>query len=173
MRSSRKNKDKAWEKCLIGTVAGFVVLLLVVQILMLNATPRRFLSLVDRLEGESITRQSLLAENQLMLVDQLPVNRPATARVGKSIVIRMVTSKAQPGVYVTVNGQRSGNFAHGEVKLTVYDGDYVEIDASDCPEKLRFVVDVRDKAVRSPVNGLMLESTGGLLPVGKDQINSN
>lgn len=173
MRSSKQTSQLRRERWLIRLVLGCLITLVVVQALMLNPVPRTYLSQVDRLEGEQIIGQSqMFAETPLTISSQSPVHKSTPNRIGKAIIIRMINPPRHNLVYVTINGQRGGDFSRGEVRLTVYDGDYVEIDASASQEQFRFTVDVPGTGVIAPLDGLILEAQGSLIPIGKVSIRS-
>lgn len=158
-----------WEPLLVRLALGCLAVLVAAQVLLYAETPRRYLSRVDRLEGEPVTWQTpLVAEAPLVISEGSPVAGPfSRLRPGRTVVIRMVRPPAHPEVFVSVNGARAGDFAGGEARLTVYDGDYVEIDAGRLAAPGRFVVDVAGGGLESPTDGMVVEGRGAGLAVGK------
>ena len=59
------------------------------------------------------------------------------------------------------------DFRKGICKLTVYDGDYVEIDGTSLSTSTAFRIEVPDGGLLSPQNGLLVEGKKGIFPVGK------
>lgn len=164
------NSFDRWEPLIVRLAAVCVAVLLLAQALLYNDAPRRYLSRVDRLEGDAVTWQTpLVASPPLVISEGSPVaNRRHLLRDSREIVVRMVSpAAAAADVYVVVNGERAGNFGSGEVTVTVYDGDYLEIDAGRLPSAGRFVVAVPGGGLDSPPNGVIVEGRGSALPVGK------
>ncbi|MBP2653543.1 MAG: hypothetical protein H6Q73_1112 [Firmicutes bacterium] len=169
MRNIRKDSSLSWERRLIIFTISCLVLLVVSQVLMLKETPRRYLSRVDRLEGDSVLlEQQNYVENKVLEdVDFPAVSWLELLRPHKIMTVRMIQPTAADDVYVTINGKPAGDFRHGEVRVTVYDGDYVEIDARLLQEMGRFVVNVPKNEVYSPDDGRLIEGKLDLIPIGK------
>lgn len=144
-------------------------LLLISQTLLVKEGTRIYLSKVDKLEGEHISLDGpFYAGMPLTITDNTVVtNRLQSLRPSKVIIIRMIKPAGSQYIYATVNGQVMGDFRHGDIKLTVYDGDYVEIDATLLKESAQFVIHVPGTELISPVDGLVLESNGTVASVGK------
>ncbi|HWQ60718.1 MAG TPA: hypothetical protein VN521_00295, partial [Negativicutes bacterium] len=121
------NPFDRWEPLLIRLAAACVAVLLLAQTLIYHDTPRRYLSRVDRLEGDPVTWQTpLVAEVPLVISESSPVaHRRPFLREGREIVVRMVSPSAAADVYAVVNGERVGDFGGGEIAVTVYEGDYL------------------------------------------------
>ena len=158
-----------WEPYLVRLAVVCLFLLVMVQALMLKEGPRLLLSRVDRYEGETISGQiPLYAADPLMVAEKSVVtNRIRSLRESKVLVIRMLKPATVDGAFVVVNGERVGDFRRGDVKVTVYEGDYVEIDVSEVNEQVRFVVNVPSSDLISPIDGIVLEGVRTYLPVGK------
>ncbi len=158
-----------WEPLIIRLAVFCAAALLVVQLLLYQDVPRSYLSRVDRLEGDSVTWQTpLVAGTPLVISEGSPVaNRFTLLRDSRKVVIRIVQPAAAANVYVVLNGERAGDFAAGEAAVTVYDGDYLEIDAGQLATAGRFVVAVPDGGLASPLHGAIVEGGGGVVPVGK------
>ena len=60
-----------------------------------------------------------------------------------------------------------GNFGKGEVELTVYEGDYIEIDAVRIKKTAQFIIDTHKNDLVYPVDGILLENQSNLVVVGK------
>lgn len=158
-----------WATIILRLAVYCITILIVSQAALYLETPRRFLSQVDRLEGEPVSWQT-------PLVAEVPhAASPATPalyslerlRPSREIVLRLVSPASDRDIYVLVNGSRQGDFAGGEIKLTVYDGDYLEVDASRRTRPVRLIIHLPGGGVDSPVDGTLLEGAGGLIPVGK------
>ncbi len=144
-------------------------LLLVSQVLLFKEGTRIYLSKVDKLEGEHISLETpFYAGTPVNISDNTVVtNHLQALRPSKVIIIRMIKPAGSQYIFVTVNGQMIGDFRHGDIKLTVYDGDYVEIDATLVTESAQFVIHVPGTGLISPVDGLVLECNGTVASVGK------
>ncbi len=169
---SRRNKSNpfvSWEPLIIRLAAVCVTALVVVQVLIYHDTPRSYLSRVDKLEGDPVTWQTpLVAETPLVISEGSPVaSRIQMLRENRIVVIRIVHPPAAADVYPVVNGERAGDFRSGEAAVTVYDGDYLEIDASRLNAVGRFVVAVPGGGLVSPLDGLVVEGRGEAVPIGK------
>ena len=158
-----------WEPLLQRLAVVCLAVLLVAQLLLFPESSRRYLSRVDRLEGDPVTWQTpLVAEAPLVISEGVTVANPfSRLRPGKTVVIRMVRPPAHPEVYALVNGERTASFAAGEARVSVFDGDYIEIDASRLPAPGQFVVDVPGGGLASPQDGAVVEGKGAALAVGK------
>ncbi len=168
-RRKQHNPFDRWETMLIRLAAACVATLFLVQVIIYHDVPRRYLSRVDRLEGEAVTWQTpLVAGTPLVISEGSPVaRRRHLLRDNREIVVRMVSPAASADAYAVVNGERAGDFGGGAVAVAVYEGDYVEIDASRLPVAARFVVTVPDGGLVSPANGALIEGRGEVIPVGK------
>lgn len=169
--SRRKQHDPftPWEPFLLRLAAACVIALVAVQVVLYHDAPRRYLSRVDKLEGDPVTWQTpLVAEAPLVISEGSPVaSRIHLLRENRPIVIRIVQPSAAAEVYPVINGERAGDFRTGEAALTVYDGDYLEIDASRLSVAGRFVVSVPDGGLETPFDGLVIEGRGAAVPIGK------
>ncbi|MDT8901184.1 hypothetical protein [Anaeroselena agilis] len=168
-RRKKYNPFESLETFLIRLAASCVIALVAVQVLVYHDAPRRYLSRVDRLEGDPVTWQTpLVAGRPLVISENAPVaSRINMLREHRLIVIRIVQPAAADDVYPVVNGERAGNFKNGEAAVTVYDGDYLEIDASRLPAAGRFVVTVPGGGLIAPLDGLVVEGRGAAVPIGK------
>jgi len=88
-------------------------------------------------------------------------------REHKVIVVRMLVPAKSSDVFVMVNGSRVGDLSKGELQLTVYDGDYLEIDAQLLKSQGRFVLNIHGPGVVSPEDGLLLEGKAQIISIGK------
>lgn len=165
----KPNLFERWEKLALRIALLCLIALLTGQILLILDTPRRYLSRVDRLEGEAVTFQMpMVAEKPLTITENAPVASPLTLlRERRAIVIRMIKPNPDPTIYITVNGQRAGDFRRSEVKLVVYEGDYIEIDASASQTIATFIVNVPSGGLVYPEDGFVLEGKEGPIAVGK------
>ena len=155
----KPNLFERWEKLALRTAVGCLTLLLVGQTLLMLDMPRRYLSRVDRLEGEAVSFHTpIVAEKPLTITENTPVASPfALLRERRALVVRMIQPKPDSAIYITVNGQRAGDFRRGDVRIVVYEGDYVEIDASASSQVANFVVNVPGGGLQYPEDGLVLE----------------
>lgn len=158
------------EKWLIQTIIFLLLVLVAAQTLMLKKLPRQYMSRVDKMEGEQISFDLPLyaSTNHLTIADRSVVSkRLPSIREGRIIVIRQIKPASSTRAFITVNGELAADFRKGDVKLTVYDGDYVEIDASMLSEASQFIVNVPGAGLASPADGLVVECLGSITSVGK------
>ncbi|WP_145987654.1 hypothetical protein [Methylomusa anaerophila] len=142
--------------------------------MLLNQDTRQYLSLVDKLEGEQIAAVlPSQAENTPYIKEEDKISSFVSRsllslRPGKNLVIRMINPPANTDVFVTINGENAGNFHEGSLKLTVFEGDYVEIDVTALKQQpARFVIDASREDVITPQPGLLLEATEPIIVVGR------
>ncbi|CUH96233.1 putative membrane protein [Propionispora sp. 2/2-37] len=170
MRRSDRRRTISGDTFLLFASIGCVGLLIIVQGLLLGNQTRSYLSLVDRLEGERITHVSPTdSQNRSRsLFSDNPVFSRWTMRDSALLTIRWVNPFGKEAVFVTVNGQNAGNLNRkGQLECKVYDGDYVEIDASNVKRNAQFVIHITGAQVYSPVDGLILEGKSTVLTIGK------
>lgn len=158
----------------LATIA--VILLLAAQALLLNEDTRKYLSLVDKLEGEQITSPATMyaadisgaePNKTMTIVNKVIAKSIRTLRSGKDITIRMITPSATSDAELTINGEIVANFAAEKVKVTVYDGDYVEIDVSKLKVPAQFIIDTHKGNMLMPLDGILLEGQGNIITIGK------
>jgi hypothetical protein len=171
MRHDRKYNSffDFWGKPLLYLAVGCVILLFLSQALLLKEHTRRYLSSVDKLEGESIVLQTPAADSgPVTVTDYSPVaNLFTMQREHKVITVRMLIPARSRDVFVLVNGSHGGDMSKGELSLTVYEGDYLEIDAQLLNEPGRFVLNNHGPGVISPEDGLLLEGKSQLITIGR------
>ncbi|XER07016.1 hypothetical protein SRRS_25610 [Sporomusa rhizae] len=172
----RRAQFSTIDRLLIKLATIAVILVLVVQVLLLNGETRKYLSLADKLEGEQITSPATMyaADVPWPNPDKTtnPVNKVVaksirSLRPNKDITIRMITPPSQADALVTVNGEAVGNFGKGKVDITIFDGDYIEIDASQMQTPAQFVIDTHKHDLIFPADGILLESQKNIIVVGK------
>ncbi|MDF2572438.1 MAG: hypothetical protein K0R55_4042 [Sporomusa sp.] len=172
----RRKQFLTVDRLLIKLSTAAVILLLVVQTLLLNGEARKYLSLVDKLEGEQITSLSTMyaadipwsnPNNAMNAVNKVVAKSIRTLRPSKNIIIRMINPPASIDANVTVNGETVGHFGKGKVELTIYDGDYIEINAVNVNMPAQFIIDTGHSDMAFPIDGIMLESKNNIIVVGK------
>lgn len=168
-----KSKDN-WmvrsESILLRIIAICMMTLIFSQLLLLRDETRSYLSKVDKMEGEQLnTAMPLYADTPLQIKEETTAikNYQSMLRKSKVILLHMVKPSANAKVYVVVNGKRASDFINGNSKISVYDGDYLEIDASELEQPIQFIIKVPEKDLLSPVDGLIVEGSKGILTVGK------
>lgn len=178
--SFRRKHFSVIDRLLIQVATCAVILLVLVQALLVNGETRKYLSLVDKLEGEQLPAPTaryaadisrLIPNNAETAVDKVIARSKQVLRSGQDITIRMITPSASMDCLVTINGEIAGNFSRGKLELTVYDGDYLEIDATRLAKPAQFIIDTRKSSLLSPVDGLMLQSHSSIIAVGKIMFN--
>ena len=144
-------------------------ILLVTQVLLLSDTARPYLSRVDRLEGEPFrTDAALYAAGTFDTADSKVVSKSGSGmRDNRTLLIRMVRPTSDARAFVTVNGARLADFARGEAQVSLYEGDYVEIDARQIPEDTRFVLTIKGGSIVTPIDGMVLEGHESIVTVGR------
>jgi len=175
-RIFRQKRFLAIDRLLIRLATVAVVLLLVAQTLLLSGETRKYLSLVDRLEGEQIMSPVNMyaadapwsnPNNSMNAVNKVVTKSIRTLRPNQKMSIRMINPPASLDAIVTVNGEIAGNFGRGLVELTIYDGDYIEIDAVNVKKHAQFIIDSHRSQLAYPVGGIVLESKNNMIIVGK------
>ena len=170
MRRSKKKWITRVEAVLMRLIIFFITVLLLSQILLLKEGTRLYLSKVDKMEGEDLTlAMPLYADTPLQITEETTVlkNYQNLLRHSKTIVIKMINSPNNPTVFLIVNGKKVADFGKVDSKITVYDGDYVEIDATTLSKPVQFVIKVPDNGLLSPQDGLVLEGAKMIFAVGK------
>jgi hypothetical protein len=158
------------ETILYRLILIFVIALFISQVLLFKDGTRIYLSKVDRMEGEKITAaMPLYADTPLKITEETPVVKgyQNLLRKSKVIFIHMVNPIEKPNIFMVVNGKRSDGFSKGNCKITVYDGDYVEIDATTLEQPVQFIINVPDNDLLSPADGLVVEGSKSILSIGK------
>lgn len=176
MRRSKDKWTKRVEDALMRLIMFFITALLVSQILLLKEGTRLYLSKVDKMEGENLTMtMPLYADTPLQITEEMTVLKSYQKLLRKSevILIKMIKNSNDPNVFIMVNGKKVTDFSKGtDSKLTVYDGDYVEIDATALSRPIQFVIKVPEKGLLSPQDGLVVEGAKIMIPVGKIKFNN-
>lgn len=167
-----KSNDK-WEllgeTMLLRLIIFCIGILFISQILLLKEGTRIYLSKVDKMEGEQIfSSMPLPADKPLQFTEETTVLKSYQKlfRKSKIVLIHMVIQDYAPNVYVLVNGKKVADFSKGNSKIPVYDGDYIEIDATSLDQPVRFIINVPDKDLISPLDGLMIEGNKSILQIG-------
>lgn len=157
------------DKILKSLVFTGTALLLCIQAAFLYEGTRPYLSRVDRIEGDRISLEfTQYAANPLLISEKTVVSKRTPAiRESRVLIIRMIQPISDERVYASINGEKAGDFGRGEVKLTVYDGDYVEINCNALKAKASFIVGVLGSGLAAPLDGLMVENHEGIATVGK------
>jgi hypothetical protein len=168
-----KSKDN-WmihsEAILLRLIVICIATLLISQLLLFKEGTRIYLSKVDKMEGERITAtMPLYADAPLQITEETTVikNYQNLLRKSKVILIQIVKPSEHAAIYVLVNGKRVDDFTKGSSKITVYDGDYLEIDATELDQPVQFIVKIPEKDLLSPLDGLVVEGSKSILPIGK------
>jgi hypothetical protein len=164
------------DRLLLKLATSAIVLLLMTQALLLNGETRKYLSLVDQLEGEQITSPAAMYAFDVSRSDSNrvwgTVNKAIaksirTLRSGKTITVRMITPPTSGDAFVTINGEIAGNFAKGKVELTIFDGDYMELDITAVEKPAQFIIDTHKNDMIYPADGILLEGKDNILVIGK------
>ncbi|MBP2634236.1 MAG: hypothetical protein H6Q72_143 [Firmicutes bacterium] len=165
------------DQLLIRLTTIAIILLLAVQALLLHDETRKYLSLVDKLEGDRLTTPSTMYAANISLtepnktfsmVNKVIAKSIRSLRSGKNITIRMITPNITGDAILTINGEIAGDFAKKKLEVTVYDGDYLEIDVTKLKGKpAQFIIDTHKNDLVAPVDGILLESQSDIITIGK------
>lgn len=170
MGKTKETWMKHIDKMLLWLITIFVGGILISQSLLLKEGTRLYLSKVDKMEGEDITfSMPLYADQPLLITEEATVvkNYQNLLRRSKTIVITMIKGTNDSNAFIMVNGKKITDFRKGTCKLTVYDGDYVEIDGTSLPNLTAFRIDVPNNGLSSPQDGLIVEGKRGIFLIGK------
>lgn len=151
------------DKFLLRLVLSAVGLLFVVQAFLFADETRHLFSLADRLEGEQIALHRPDTGKELSQLVMEPLQK---LRNGKQLTISVLSEAKTPSVAVCINGKSVGDFRKGRVSITVYDNDYLEIDASAWQPAARFRID-SEAGVVLPINGVIVETKGDIAAIGR------
>lgn len=175
-RQFEKEDEDKIGKFILKVIFCCLAVLLVSQCFLFNSYTRIYLSRVDRLEGEPISdvniassyADRLESDNVFSKVNQLVNKTSISFRKKEEITVRMIVPRQSEKVFIVINGQRIENMAEGSVTFNVYDGDYVEIDASGIDEMCQFVLDISDDSkYLKDFEGLIIKGQEDFLPIGK------
>ncbi len=168
-----KSKDR-WmirsEAILLRIIVICVMILVLSQLLLFKEETRSYLSKVDKMEGEKLnTAMPLYADTPLQIKEETTAikNYQSMLRKSKVILLHMVKPSENAKVYVVINGKRVSDFIKGNSKVTVYDGDYLEIDTTELEQPVQFIIKIPEKDLLSPIDGLVVEGSKGILTIGK------
>ena len=170
MRRSKKKRMVSVEDVLMRLIVICITVLLLSQLLLLKEGTRRYLSQVDKMEGEDLSLAApLYADTPLQITEEKTVVKSYQnlLRSSKVITIKMISPPTQSAIFIMINGKKIDDFSKGDRKITVYDGDYLEIDATAVNLPVQFVIKVSDKEFQSPQDGLVVEGVKKALVVGK------
>lgn len=147
----------------------FIVILVGVQMLHISDKTRMYISRVDRLEGEQITLEgTYYAEAPLEIKENdAAAGYFKSLRESRVLNLRLIKPGSSLDVRAVVNGKVVDDFRKGSIRLVVYDGDYVEVDATALHEPVQVIVNVIGNKIIAPIDGLYLEGNGNVLPIGK------
>lgn len=148
----------------------FLCVLIGVQFFFLKDSTRSYLSYIDRLEGESVSIQLPLYSVKPLYISETSktaVNPLKSLRESKMVIVRIINPRTVENIFLTVNGQYMGDFAAGDLKIAVFNGDYLEIDASAFPHPAQFVIHVPNAGLIYPEDGMMVEVKGTTVAIGK------
>jgi len=102
------------------------------------------------------------------MVNKVIAKSIRSLRSGKNITIRMITPNITGDAILTINGEIAGDFAKKKLEVTVYDGDYLEIDVTKLKGKpAQFIIDTHKNDLVAPVDGILLESQSDIITIGK------
>lgn len=158
------------ETVFIRLAVGLLSVLVIVQFFFLKDSTRPYFSYIDRLEGENISIQMPLYSVKPLYISEMSETAASplkSLRESKVVVVRMINPRSAGQVTLTVNGQVAGDFSSGDVKATVFNGDYMEIDASAFPYPAQFVIHIPNEGVAYPEDGMVVDAAESTIPVGK------
>lgn len=145
-------------------------MLVIVQFFFLKDSTRVYFSYIDRLEGENVNIQMPLYSVKPLYISEMSEAAASplkSLRESKIVVIRMINPRSTGKIMLTINGQVAGDFTAGDLKIAVFNGDYIEIDASAFPYPAQFIIHIPNTGFVYPEDGMMVEVTGSIIPIGK------
>lgn len=147
---------------------AFVIVLVIAQMAHINDKARLYISKVDRLEGNNITLDvKHQAESPLQLkAVESPVGYFQSMRESRVLNLRLIKPSKSHDILVVLNGKVVDDFRSGSVRVVVYEGDYVEVDASEYQGLVQAIVNVVGDKVSTPIDGLMVEGSKMAIPIG-------
>lgn len=148
-----------------------IVMLINVQLLHVNDRTRLYISKVDRLEGDKITLEDNFYVEAPLQVKEIKLVA-GSMRERRVLNLRLIKPDNSSEIKAIVNGKVIDDFHKGSVKVVVYDGDYVEIDAVDYKGQVQVVVNVLGDKIISPIDGLFIEGSSMVMPVGKVKLKN-
>jgi hypothetical protein len=168
----RKDKFKWLEtgelfcrKCVLISL----MLLSICQFVLLKDSFRFYLSKVDQIEGESIGFNLPAYSGEPLKVSnktETAITPFRTLRESKILIIKMIAPSSSQAVYARMNGNIIGDFAKGELKLTVFNGDYLEIDAAQLQQPAKFILNVPNSGLAFPEDGTIVQTNKDLVSIG-------
>lgn len=138
--------------------------LLVSQIILFIDGTRQYISHIDQLEGEQVVRhpRDKATEDTVRAVLE-PLQK---LRKGKTLSLTVISDNRRPNLLVRVNNQIAGNFLDGPVVLSVYEQDYLEIDARQWSEPVRLRLKT-EPGILLPLGDVELMIHGDTLAIGR------
>ena len=146
-------------------VASLCALILVQTVLFMDGT-RQLISKTDKLEGEQIAGQRRKPVKEEEARARVVIEPLQKLKKGRNLSISVLSMHKHPNVLVLINSHPAGNFQDGSVRLTVYENDYLEIDARHWQEAVRFRIE-GEADILLPLLGAEFESQGGILAIGR------
>lgn len=162
-RHSREDQFSKGECILVKSLLISILVLIISQGLLFITPTRIYVSRVDQLEGDN----TMVIPPQTKPISERVVQNLGILRRSEELRICMIKPAANEQVVITVNGEVITKFNHPENVLTVYEGDYIEIDATALKESAKFVIRIDGKKLDYPINGLLFETNGNIAVVGK------
>lgn len=143
-------------------VLSLIALCIVQAVLFMEGT-RQYISRTDRIEGEQLVSGLDLPKRDLTQTVLEPLKK---LRNSEPITISVLSAEKSPNIVLLVNGKSVGNLKNGPIRLTVYENDYLEIDASRWPHPARIQLSA-EKDIVLPMNGVVIETYGDTAAIGK------
>ncbi|ABI68704.1 hypothetical protein [Syntrophomonas wolfei] len=154
------------EKFLIRAIILAVLIIVVVQGAMTQDSWRFYLSLGERMEGQTIE----------FPVNNFPADSPKNSANPNSqalespraeITLQVEKFSSLPHAIIMVNGEERAKFTNGEVALELNAGDVVEIDTSYYNFPLSFIVKDCSSNLAYPEKGKTFTSNQSIAMIGK------
>lgn len=157
------------DRVIFKLVIILTIALVAAQLLHISDKTRMYISKVDRLEGEQITLEgTYYAEAPLQIKEsETTAGYFKSLRESKVLNLRLIKPSNSSQIHAVVNGKVIDDFRKGSIRLVVYDGDYIEINATAYQGSVQAIVNVIGDKIASPIDGLYLEGNGSVMPVGK------
>lgn len=166
--ASKNGQDWLWslDKKIQPAAIFCVAVLVVIQLLLFFDESRIFFSRIDKLEGDRVALEFTPDKPGNEAEGRSVWQEFQVLRRGRKMQIKVLTGSGNQ-VYIKINGNRVDALAPGLAAVTVYDGDYLEIDATLQPGPVSYQVVKVDPDIISPFAGAVLTTRGNIAPIGR------
>lgn len=169
MSTSKWNWLLNLDRPIFKLAVAFVIALVIAQMAHINDKARLYISKVDRIEGNNITLDANhQAESPLQIKEtESPAGYFQSMRESRVLNLRLIKPSKSQDIRVILNGKVVDDFRKGSVRIVVYEGDYIEVDASEYQGLVQAIVNVIGDKLAMPIDGLLVEGNNMIIPIGK------